>query len=130
MQAALAKEAVGVDIERNKAEQVRVQAEAAKFRRTAEGDGESHYRQATGEAAGAEIRSIGLARAEAAEKLKAAMGEQGTVFVNVADALMKGEKRVVPEILVAGGGSSVDGLAAVLMKMFNNKISSDSKSGK
>ncbi len=130
MQAALAKEAVGVDIEKNKAEQVRVQADAAKFRRTAEGDGEAHYRQATGEAAGAEIRSIGLARAEAAEKLKAAMGEQGTVFVNVADALMKGEKRVVPEILVAGGGSSVDGLAAVLMKMFTNKISGESKPDK
>jgi hypothetical protein len=30
------------------------------------------------------------------------------MFVNVADALIKGEKRVVPEILVAGGGSSVD----------------------
>jgi regulator of protease activity HflC (stomatin/prohibitin superfamily) len=131
MQAALAKEAVGVDIERNKAEQVRVQADAAKFRRTAEGDGEAHYRQATGDAAGAEIRSVGLARAEAAEKLKQALGEQGTMFVNVADALMKGEKRVVPEILVAGGGgSSVDGLAAVLMKMFKNKIPTDSASGK
>lgn len=131
MQAALAKEAVGVDIERNKAEQVKVQADAAKFRRTAEGDGEAHYRQTTGEAAGAEIRSIGLARAEAAEKLKQALGEQGTMFVNVADALMKGEKRVVPEILVAGGGgSSVDGLAAVLMKMFKNRIPGDSASGK
>lgn len=132
MQAALAKEAVGVDIERNKAEQVRVQADAAKFRRTAEGDGEAHYRRATGEAAGAEIRSIGLARAEAAEKLKEALGEQGTMFVNVADALMKGEKRVVPEILVTGGGSSVDGLAAVLMKMFNTKMSgaSDVSSGR
>jgi regulator of protease activity HflC (stomatin/prohibitin superfamily) len=130
MQAALAKEAVGVDIEKNKAEQVRVQADAAKFRRTAEGDGEAHYRQATGEAAGAEIRSIGLARAEAAEKLKEALGEQGTMFVNVADALMKGEKRVMPEILVAGGGSSVDGLAAVLMKMFSNKVAADTKAVK
>lgn len=126
MQAALAKEAVGVDIERNKAEQVRVQADAAKFRRTAEGDGEAHYRQVTGVAAGAEIRSIGLARAEAAEKLKEALGEQGTMFVNVTDALMKGEKRVVPEILVAGGGGSIDGLAAVLMKMFTAKMSGDS----
>jgi regulator of protease activity HflC (stomatin/prohibitin superfamily) len=116
MQAALAKEAVGVDIEKNRAEQVKVQADAAQYRRKAEGDGEAHYRQATGDAAGAEIRSIGLARAEAAEKLKEALGEQGTMLVNVADALMKGEKRVVPEILVAGGGGALDGLASVLMK--------------
>ena len=33
---------------------------------------------------------------------------------------MKGEKRIMPEILVTGG-SSVDGLASVLMKMFNKK---------
>ena len=33
---------------------------------------------------------------------------------------MKGEKRIMPEILVTGG-SSVDGLASVLMKIFNKK---------
>ena len=120
MQASLAKEAVGVDIEKNRAQQVHIQAEAAQFKRTAEGDGEAHYRQVTGDAAGAEIRSIGLARAEAAEKLKEALGEQGTMYVNVADVLMKGEKRIMPEILVTGG-SSVDGLASVLMKVFNKK---------
>ncbi len=119
-QSALAKEQVGVDIEKNKAEQVKVQADAQKYKKTAEGDGESYYLEKTGVAKGAEIRSVGLARAEAAEKLKEALGEQGTTIVNTIDALMKGDKKIIPEILVVGGGTgsgnAMEGLASVVMK--------------
>lgn len=121
MQAELAKSSVNVDIKRNEAQQVKIQAEAYQYKREAEGRGDSSYVTETGKAKGAEIEAVGLARAKAAEELRKAVGEQGTTLVNAIDAVMKGDKKIVPEILVAGGNGSMDGLAATLMKFLSNK---------
>ncbi|KJU81822.1 Band 7 protein [Candidatus Magnetobacterium bavaricum] len=122
MQAELAKAQVGVDIETNRARQVTIQADAAKYKKTAEGDGESYYIEKTGTAKGAEIRAVGIARAEAAEQLKNAVGQSGTTLVNAIDALMKGDKKIVPETMVIGGNlGSIDGLAASLIKFLGSK---------
>jgi regulator of protease activity HflC (stomatin/prohibitin superfamily) len=123
MQAELAKSAVNVDIKKNEASQIKIQAEAYQYKREAEGRGDSYYVSETGKAKGAEIEAIGLARAKAAEELRKAIGEQSTTLVNAIDAVMKGDKKIMPDILVTGGSgnSALEGLAATFMKYFQGK---------
>ena len=128
MQSELAKSAVTVDIKKNEAAQVKIQAEAYQYKREAEGRGDSYYVSETGKAKGAEIEAVGLARAKAADELRKAVGEQGTTLVNVIDSVMKGDKKIMPDILVAGGGNgsgSLDGIAATLMKFLTAKSTSE-----
>ena len=44
------------------------------------------------------------------------MGQTATALVAVANAVAEGHLTVVPEVLVAGGGGALDGLAATLMR--------------
>jgi precorrin isomerase len=104
MQAELAKSKVGVDIQTNRA--------AA---RKAEADGEATYIRQTGMARGAEVEAVGLARAKAYREQVQAIGQAPTALVNAITALADRNVKVMPDILVAGGGGSVDGLAAALM---------------
>jgi len=127
MQAELSKSTVNVDIRKNEAEQIKIQAEAYQFKKEAEGRGDSFYVSETGKAKGAEIEAVGMARAKAADELRKALGEKGTTTVNVIDALMKGDKKIMPEILVAGGGGAVEGLAASLMKFLTDKGTAEQK---
>ncbi len=108
MQAQLAQSAVGVDIKKNNAEA-----------RKAEADGDATYIERTGTAQGAQVRAVGLARAEAYQKQVAALGQGSTALVNAIDSLVKSAVPFVPGILVAGGGSGsgvLEGLAAMLMR--------------
>lgn len=106
MQAELAKSKVGVTIKSNNANA-----------RKAEADGEAFYIEQTGRAKGAEVRAVGLAKAEAYDAQVKAFGANATAIVNGIDAIAKSGMPIVPNILVAGGnGASLDGLAAVLMK--------------
>src|ERR1700733_5044774 len=109
MQAPLAQSAVGVEIRKNNAEA-----------RKAEADGEATYIERTGTAQGAQVRAVGLARAEAYQKQVAALGPGSTALVNAIDSLVKSNVPFVPNILVAGGGGSgggvLEGLAALLMR--------------
>lgn len=104
MQAELAKSKVGVDIKTNNS--------AA---RKAEADGESYFIEQTGTAKGAEVRAIGLARAEAYEKQVLAVGPNATAIVNAIESLAKSGAQIMPKILVTGGGS-IDGVAASVMQ--------------
>ena len=84
--------------------------------------------QLTGEAEGARRQAIGLGEAKATEALglaraigfdaqKEALGGPATAVVAVANAVADGHITVVPEVLVTGGGGgSIDGLAATLMR--------------
>lgn len=110
MQAQLANSEVQISIKENNA--------AA---RKAEADGEAEYIQRTGTAKGAEVRAVGLARAEGYRAQVAALGSVPTALVNAVTALADKNLRFVPEILVAGGNgsSSIDGLAATLMRHFS-----------
>ncbi len=107
MQKELAQARVGVDIQKNNAEARKAQA-----------DGEATYLEKIGLAKGAEPRSVGLANAEAYAKQVDALGMQGTMWVNIANALSKGQQPFMPNILVAGGGSALDALAAALTGKF------------
>lgn len=111
MQAELAKSKVGVSIKSNNS--------AA---RKAEADGESYYISETGQARGAEVKAIGLAKAEAYDAQVKAFGANATAFVNVVDALAKSGVPIVPEILVTGsGGGGIDGVAATLMRYLGER---------
>ncbi len=117
MQAELANAQVSVDIQRNRADA-----------RQAEATGEAAYVELTGRAEATKIEAVGLAEAKAAEALgvaratgfeaqKEALGEAATALVAVANAVAEGHITVVPEVLVTGGGGgSLDGLAASLIR--------------
>lgn len=122
MQTNLAQSEVNVVIQENVAKAIKINADAYQFKKEAEGRGDSFYTEQTGKAKGAEIEAVGLARAKAAEELKKAIGEQSTTIVNAIDAVMKGDKKIVPDILVMGGSmGSLEGLAATLTKAIHDK---------
>ncbi len=83
---------------------------------THKGQGEASYLAQVGEAKGVEPRSVGLANADAYSAQVRALGPLNTALVNIATALTSGSQKFVPEVLVTGGGGSVEGLAAVLTK--------------
>lgn len=118
MQADLAQSQVGVEIKRNDA--------AA---REAEGTGQAAYVRLTGEGEAIKIQAIGLANAKATEALglarakgfeaqKEALGGPATALVNGINAIADGKVDIMPEVLVTGGGGSIEGLAATLMRSF------------
>jgi hypothetical protein len=108
MQADLAKSQVGVNIQTNRT--------AA---RKLEADGEATFIEQTGAAQGAQVRSVGLARAEAYERQVAALGQSATAMVNSVEALSRSTTPFMPNTLVMGGGGTVDGLLALLMRQVN-----------
>lgn len=105
MQVDLAKSQVGIDIQENNAKA-----------RTAQGRGEAAYIEQTGKAAGAQVEAIGMARAKAYEAQVKALGQGSTALVNIVTALAEKKVKIVPEVLVAGGGNSIEGLAASLIR--------------
>ncbi|MGH9591448.1 MAG: SPFH domain-containing protein, partial [Bryobacteraceae bacterium] len=105
MQADLAKSQVGVNIQTNKTAARKMEAE-----------GEATFIEQTGTAQGAQVRSVGLARAEAYERQVAALGANGTALVNSVEALSRSTTPFMPSTLVMGGGGTVDGLLALMMR--------------
>lgn len=91
-QAELARSTVGIQIAKNQA--------AA---RIAQAEGEATYLEQVGTAKAAEVRAVGLARAEAYAKQVEALGADYTALVNAVTALAGGQQPFVPEVLVTGG---------------------------
>ncbi|MGD9751395.1 MAG: SPFH domain-containing protein, partial [Acidimicrobiia bacterium] len=89
-------------------------AEAVKVE--AIGAAEASRTEAVGLAEAKATEALGLAKAEGFEAQKQALGEVATALVAVANAIADGKITVVPEVLVTGGGGSVDGLAATLVR--------------
>lgn len=116
MQAELATAQVSVDINNNQAKALEAKA-----------SGEAAYVRLTGAAEADKLRAVGLAEAKTSEALglaravgfraqSEAIGELPTALVAVAGAVAEGRINVVPEVLVTGNGSSIDGLAGALMR--------------
>lgn len=110
MQADLARSQVGIDIKANNSRA-----------RQAEAEGEATYIQQTGRAKGAEVEAVGMARAKAYEAQVNALGQTPTMIVNILTALAERGVKIMPEILVAGGGGAIDGLAAKLIQFLSDK---------
>jgi uncharacterized membrane protein YqiK len=105
MQIELAKSAVGMEIKKNNAQA-----------RKSEAEGEAAYISETGRAKGAEVEAVGLAKAMAYQKQVEALGQDATALVNVFGAVSEGKLKFVPDIWVAGGNGTADGLMGVLMR--------------
>jgi uncharacterized membrane protein YqiK len=116
MQAQLAQSSVGIEIKNNEAQAREAQArgEAAFVRLT--GDAEASKTRAVGLAEAAATEALGLARAAGFQAQTEALGQTATALVAVANAVADGHITVVPEVLVAGGGGAIEGLAATLMR--------------
>jgi hypothetical protein len=110
MQADLAKSQVGVDIQSNRTAARKMEAQ-----------GEATYIEQTGAAQGAQVRSVGLARAEAYERQVAALGANATAVVNALEALSKSTVPFVPNTLVMGGdgNGTLGGVLALLMRQID-----------
>jgi regulator of protease activity HflC (stomatin/prohibitin superfamily) len=120
MQGQLASSQVSIDINRNRSEARKAEAEgeAAFVERT--GQAEATRVQALGLAEAKAVEALGLARAEGFKAQREALGTQATAIVAVANAVAEGRLTIVPEVLVTGGGGAVEGLAASLMRYFGN----------
>ncbi|HTY58272.1 MAG TPA: SPFH domain-containing protein, partial [Bacteroidota bacterium] len=110
MQKQLAQSEVGITIKKNNAD-ARVQ----------EARGESEYVKQTGTAQADVIRAQGVAKADGFKAQNEAIGQTGTMLVNVATVLADKSIKIVPDILVTGGGGSIEGLAATLTRLFATK---------
>lgn len=141
MQAQLAQSTVQVDIQRNRADARKAEAdgEATYIERLGAAEGSKvksigiargEEVKAVGLARGEEERAVGLARAEAYRKQVEALGQRETAFINLVTQLAQGKNRFVPEILVNGGnGGSMDGLAAALTRWLATARSPQSGAG-
>jgi SPFH domain/Band 7 family protein len=111
MQALLAQSKVGIEIKTNDARS-----------RKAEAEGEAFFVEQTGAARGAEVRAVGLARAEGFQAQVAALGASATTLLNVAAALAEAHVKLVPDVLVTGAdGGLLEGFVASLLKPRDGK---------
>jgi uncharacterized membrane protein YqiK len=133
MQRDLAKSAIGIDIRKNNADsrvqEARGESEYIKQTGTAQAD----VIRAQGTAQADVIRAQGLSKAEGFRAQNQAIGATSTTLVNIATVLAEKGIQFVPQILVAGGGNALDGLAATLTKVLagqGNLIAAPGKADK
>jgi uncharacterized membrane protein YqiK len=119
MQKSLAAAEVSVEIKKNNADA-----------RAQEARGEAEFTKQTGLAQADVIRAQGVARAEGFKAQNEAIGASGTLMVNVATVLADRNVKIMPDILVAGGGSALDALAATLTKTLTEQRIQPSASAK
>jgi uncharacterized membrane protein YqiK len=103
-------EAAGVKVQAE-AESQRVkliaQAEAEKLRLM--GNAEAERTRATGDAEAAKILAIGKSNAQAYEEQVKAIGGDGFVKMKVAEIIGEKGVKIIPDVLIAGGGESGGG---------------------
>ena len=109
MQASLAKSEVEITINENNARARKAQAE-----------GEASYIAQVGNAEASKTRAVGMANAEAYKGQVDALGQMPTALVNSIRVLAEQKIKIMPDILVTGGGEG--GLSAVLMGLLKAQI--------
>jgi regulator of protease activity HflC (stomatin/prohibitin superfamily) len=129
MQSQLATSQVSIEINSNGAEARAAEArgEAAFVETTARaeatkveviGAAEASKVEAVGLAEAKAAEALGLARAEGFEAQTRALGPAATALVAAITAIAEGGVDVMPDVLVTGGGGSIEGLAATLIRRF------------
>ncbi len=143
MQSKLAQAQVNVAIESNNANAIkakaggeaayiketglaRVDIDAAMIRETgmARAHTEAAIVRETGLAQGEQVEAVGMARAKSFSAQVDALGQAPTALINISAALAEHGVKIMPDILVTGGGGSLDGLAAAMMKWLGTSSSS------
>lgn len=86
-----------------------------------EGAGEGKRLIAIGDGEASKIAAIGEATAQAYSKQQEAIGEDAIKQIKIVElistAIENGQIKIVPEVLVTGGGSAAEGLMAMLTKL-------------
>ena len=103
---------------RGEAAYIETTARAEATRIEAIGRAEATKVEAVGLAEATATEAVGLAEARAYQAQADALGPQATALVAAVNAVAEGRVNVVPEVLVTGGGSSIEGLAASLIGRF------------
>ena len=89
-------------------------------------EGEAKGIEAVGRAEGVAIEAKGSATAEAYEKQKQAIGEQGVIAVQVAEKIASGNVNIVPDTLVTSGDDN-GGLGQLVAGFLSKKITETKK---
>ena len=93
--------------------------------RKAEADGVAAFTTETGQAEANVIEAKGVARAAGFRAQVGALGQGPTALVAIASEISDGHVKIVPDVLVAGGGTALDGLAAALVGTLNGHGETD-----
>lgn len=96
-------------------------AEGTAEAKALEGTGEGKRLKAIGDGEASKIAAIGEATAQAYNKQQQAIGEEAIKQIKIieliAAAIEKGSIKIVPDVLVTGGGNAADGLMGMLTKL-------------
>jgi regulator of protease activity HflC (stomatin/prohibitin superfamily) len=96
-------------------------AEGTAEAKALEGAGEGKRLTAIGDGEASKIAAIGEATAQAYSKQQAAIGEEAIKQIKIveliASAIQYGNIKIVPDVLVTGGGTAADGLMGMLTKL-------------
>lgn len=86
-----------------------------------EGTGEGKRLIAIGDGEASKIAAIGEVTAQAYNKQQQAIGEEAIkqikIVALIAAAIQNGNIKIVPDVLVTGGGNAADGLMGMLTKL-------------
>jgi len=106
------------------AEAMRAQGVAKADAMRAQGEAQANTDRVVGMAQADAAKALGLAQAEGFEAQRQALGEGATAAVNIVEAIGRGDVKVMPEILVSGGGAGpFEALAAALTHMISKGAS-------
>jgi uncharacterized membrane protein YqiK len=96
-------------------------AEGSAEAKALEGAGEGKRLTAIGDGEASKIAAIGEATAQAYSKQQAAIGEEAIKQIKIVElisaAIQNGNIKIVPDVLVTGGGNAGDGLMGMLTKL-------------
>jgi uncharacterized membrane protein YqiK len=96
-------------------------AEGTAEAKALEGAGEGKRLRAIGDGEASKIAAIGEATAQAYSKQQEAIGEEAIKQIKIVElisaAIETGKIKIVPDVLVTGGGSAADGLMGILTKL-------------
>jgi len=96
-------------------------AEGSAEAKALEGVGEGKRLKAIGDGEASKIAAIGEATAQAYNKQQQAIGEEAIKQIKIVElisaAIENGNIKIVPDVLVTGGGSATDGLMGMLTKL-------------
>jgi regulator of protease activity HflC (stomatin/prohibitin superfamily) len=86
-----------------------------------EGAGEGKRLKAIGDGEASKIAAVGEATAQAYNKQQQAIGEEAIKQIKIVEliaaAIETGKIKIVPDVLVTGGGSATNGLMGMLTKL-------------
>jgi regulator of protease activity HflC (stomatin/prohibitin superfamily) len=95
-------------------------AEGAAEAKALEGAGEGKRLTAIGDGEASKIAAIGEATAQAYNKQQQAIGEEAIKQIRIvellANAIESGHIKIMPDVLVTGGGQPMDGLIGMLTR--------------